>query len=75
MYYAYSIFVDKGFLINIHTIKKKEYLICFQFMALSNVSKDKMITVEDLTNTYTTLFNKDMILVNLLGNNVNAINI
>jgi len=45
-------------------------------MALSNVPKDKMITVEDLTNTYATLFNKDMIIVNLLGNNyVNAINI
>ncbi|KAF0761153.1 origin recognition complex subunit 4 [Aphis craccivora] len=37
------------------------------FMALSNVPKDKMITVEDLTNTYATLFNKDMIIVNLLG--------
>ncbi|XP_026805562.1 origin recognition complex subunit 4 [Rhopalosiphum maidis] len=37
------------------------------FMALSNISKDKMLTVEDLTNSYTTLFKKDMILVNLLG--------
>jgi len=37
------------------------------FMALSNLSKDKMLTVEDLTNSYTTLFKKDMILVNLLG--------
>lgn len=36
-------------------------------MALSNLSKDKLLTVEDLTNSYTTLFNKDMTLVNLLG--------
>jgi len=75
VYYTYFIFIDKGFLLNIHAIKKEEYFICFQFMALSNVSKDKMITVEDLTNTYATLFKKDMILVNLLGNNVNSINL
>ncbi|XP_060851323.1 origin recognition complex subunit 4 isoform X2 [Rhopalosiphum padi] len=42
-------------------------LLISDFMALSNLSKDKMLTVEDLTNSYTTLFKKDMILVNLLG--------
>lgn len=37
------------------------------FMALSNLSNDKMLTVEDLTNSYVSFFKKDMILVNLLG--------
>jgi len=44
-------------------------------MALSNLSNDKILTVENLTNTYTTLFKKDMILVNLLGNYFNHFNI
>jgi len=37
-------------------------------MALSNLSDDKILTVENLTNSYTTLCKKDLILVNLLGN-------
>ncbi|XP_015366640.1 PREDICTED: origin recognition complex subunit 4 isoform X2 [Diuraphis noxia] len=37
------------------------------FMSLSNLSNDRILTVENLTNTYSTLFKKDMILVNLLG--------
>lgn len=40
-------------------------------MALSNLSNDKILTVENLTNTYSTFFKKDMILVNLLGNYFN----
>lgn len=39
-------------------------------MALSNVSKDKMLSIENLTNSYTTLYKKDIILVNLLGKNL-----
>jgi len=36
-------------------------------MALSNLSNDLILTVENFTNNYTTLFKKDMILVHLLG--------
>lgn len=36
-------------------------------MALSNLSNDLILTVDNLINNYTTLFKKDMILVNLLG--------
>lgn len=42
-------------------------MFSFQFMAISNLSKDKMLTVEDLTNSYMVMYKKDMILVNLLG--------
>lgn len=42
-------------------------------MALSNVSKDKMLSIENLTNSYTTLYKKDIILVNLLGKNLDII--
>jgi len=38
-------------------------------MALSNLSKDKMLNVKDLIDSYTTLYKRDMILVNLLGKN------
>ncbi|XP_025190566.1 origin recognition complex subunit 4 [Melanaphis sacchari] len=37
------------------------------FMAISNLSKDEMLTVENFTNSYSTLFKKDITLVNLLG--------
>jgi len=42
-------------------------------MALSNLSKDKMLNIKDLIDSYTTLYKKDMILVNLLGKNFNFI--
>lgn len=38
-------------------------------MALSNLSEGTMLTVKDLTDSYNTLYKKDMILVNLLGKN------
>jgi len=44
-------------------------------MALSNLSNDLILTVENLTNNYTTLFKKDMILVNLLGKYFNSFKI
>lgn len=37
-------------------------------MALSNLSKDKMLTVENLIYSFNYLYKKDMVLVNLLGN-------
>lgn len=36
-------------------------------MSLSNLSNDKMLTFENLTSSYTKLYKKDMVLVNLLG--------
>lgn len=44
-------------------------------MALSNLSKDKLLDVEDLFSSYTTLYQKDMVLINLLGKNLSVINI
>lgn len=40
-------------------------------MALTNLSKDKLLAIEDLSNSYFTLFKKDMVLINLLGKNLN----
>ncbi|XP_050423590.1 origin recognition complex subunit 4 [Adelges cooleyi] len=37
------------------------------FMALSNVTEDKVLTVKNMIDCYTTLFKKDIILTNLTG--------
>lgn len=44
-------------------------------MALTNLSKDKLLAIEDLSDSYSTLFKKDMVLTNLLGKNLSVINI
>lgn len=44
-------------------------------MALSNLSKDKLLAIEDLSNSYSTLYKKDMVLINLLGKNLSVINL
>jgi hypothetical protein len=37
-------------------------------MALSNLSKDKMLMVENLICSFNSLYKQDLTLVNLLGN-------
>lgn len=41
-----------------------------QFMALSNLSEDEMLTVKSLTDSYNALYKKDVILVHLVGKNI-----
>lgn len=36
-------------------------------MALSNLSKDRMLAVKDFTDSYNVLFKDDIISINLLG--------